>query len=176
MKSARFSALQGGKINIKKAFILGNMGLFVIAALLLRPTAASWLRARELASHQRHVYAAYSLQAREYPQLLLAEPTNVLPYEYLAASLEDVQNLARHHGLETAAFTASGPVGYDAVGGERFVEIRVQASFFGQYYQIRDFTYGLAGSAASVRSMGMDFLDDGMVNLRVEFSLFGREE
>ena len=160
---------------MKKAFILANIGLFVIAAILLRPTGASWLRARELARRQRQVYAAYSLQAGEYPFLHLAEPTNVLPYEYLAASLEDVQNLARHHGLETDAFTASGPVGYD-LGGERFVEIRVQASFFGQYCQVGEFAYSLAGSAASVRSLSMDFLDEGMVNLRVEFSLFGREE
>ena len=166
-----------GKTNAKNAFILVNLGLFVIAVLWLHPTVTSWLRARELAQHQRQVYGAYSLQAREYSLSYPPEPVrNVLPYEHLAVALEDVQSLARHYGLDTMTFTAASPVGYDGSGGERFVEMRVQASFFGQYCQAGDFTYSLAGSAAFVRDMRMEFIDDEMVNLRVEFSLFGREE
>ena len=178
MGQGRIRALRGpgGKWNIKTAFILVNIGLFVVAALWLYPTAASWQRARELTRHQRQVYAAYSIQAQaqQYPQL--EGIWEVLPYGALALHLEGVENLARLSGLETRAFTTTGPVGYNCESGERFVEIRVQASFLGMYCQSSDFTYGLAGSAAFLRELSMEFLDAGLVNLWVEFSLFGREE
>ena len=164
-------------VNIIRPFVLANVGLFVIVTvLLLRPAALSWSNARDFIGRQRHVYAAYAAQARDYHALQIAYLTpSVLPYTYLAAALNDVQNLARFYGLETIEFRASEPVGYDAVSGERFVEIRVIASFTGLEYKATQFIYCLAESAAFIRNLRMDILDDE-VNLRIEFSLFGGGE
>jgi len=165
-------------ISIIRLFIIANMGLFAIFAIIwLRPTVASWNNAREIMNRQRQTYAAYLVQAGQYPALYEIQPIHrILPYAYLAAAMDEVQNIARRYGLETNQFRASEPVNFDSGNGERFVEIRVIAYFTGPDNKKAEFTYGLAESAAFIRNLRVDILEYGMVDLRVEFSLFGRGE
>ena len=160
-----------------KLFILANIGLLVIAAVFyLYPTGASWLYARGSVTRMERVYAAYSFQAAQYYGLDTLHPVHqILPYAGLTAALDGVQDMAAAYGLTTRQFTAAGPVSYTTLGGS-FVEVRVQALFMGFIDNIEEFTYGLAESAAQVRSLRMNFLGDGAVELHLEFSLFGREE
>jgi len=164
--------------NIIMPFILANMGLFAMVIILwLYPAATSWLNIRDIVNRQRQVYAVYLAQAGQYSALYTVHTAeHVLPYAYLAITLDEIQSLARYYGLDTSEFRSSEPVVYDAGEIGNFVEIRVIASFIGQYSKIEKFTYGLADSTVFVRNLRMDYLDNGTVDFRVEFSLFGRGE
>jgi len=163
-------------VNIIRPFILANMGLFVIVAVIwLHPAITSWLSAREIIARQRQIYAAYQAQAHEYHELQTVGPYQILPYAYLAIVMDQVQSLAGRYGLESTQFASSEPVSYP-INGERFVEIRAIATFTGQEHEATQFTYSLADTAVFIRNLNMEFLDDTVVNLRVEFSLFGRGE
>jgi len=117
------------------------------------------------------------MQVREYPDLqLVPSAHHILSYAYLTATLDEVQSLAWRYGLETAEFRVSEPVGYNGSDEGGFVELIVIAQFNGQSYKISAFTYELANTAVFVRNMRVDMLGDELVNLRVEFSLFGRGE
>ncbi|MCL2378497.1 MAG: hypothetical protein FWC77_05145 [Defluviitaleaceae bacterium] len=181
MSPGRFkflNVLRGNTVNIIRPFILANIGLFVIVSVIwLYPSLSSGLDAREALNRGRQTYAAYRAQVYEYPVLHISYPSHrVLPYEYLATTMYEVQNMARNYGLESTLFTSSEPVGYDAIEGEHFVEIRVIAAFTGPEYGAVIFTNNLADSAVFIRNLQMDFLDDGFATLRVEFSLFGRRD
>ena len=164
--------------NIIRPFILVNIGIFVIAAIIwLYPSVMSWNNARDIISRQRQVYAAYLAQAGQYPGLQAVNPTyRILQYEYLASALADVQSLARHHGLAATHFSTSEPANHGMVDGRSFVEIQAIAEFTGQEHRVVEFTYGLAESTAFIRSLHMENVDGRLVELRVEFSLFGRGE
>jgi len=165
-------------VNIIRPFVIANMGLFVIAAVIwLRPTVVSWNSARNIIARQRQVYAAYQAQAGQYPALQAVYPAHaVLQYAYLAAAMAQVQNLVRYYGLETTLFTASEPVSHGVIDGRSFVEIRVTASFTGQEEKMVEFTYGLAETPAYIRKLQIENFGRGSVDLHVEFSLFGRGE
>ena len=165
-------------VNIIRPFVFANLGLFVVVAIIwLYPTIASWNNAREIIARQRQVYAAYREQAGQYQVLQTIYPTHhILQYEEFAAAMAEVQDLARRHGLETTLFTASAPTSHAAGGGGIFVEIRVTMELTGYESKAVEFTYGLHESAAFIRNLHMEIVGDGAVELRIEFSLFGRGE
>jgi len=163
---------------ITRTFVLANLGLIAIAAIIwLHPLAASWNNARDVLARQRQTYAAYQLQAGQYPGLHTAQAAHhVMPYAGLAAAMSEVRAQATGLGLETDLFTATEPVASGAGTGEHFVEVRVIASFSGLGAEVDEFVHGLAGGPAFIRNLHMDIIDDTTVSLRVEFSLFGRGE
>ena len=169
------------QLNLIRPFLIGNVGLIVLAAIFwLYPVAASWADNRQLISRQRHVYAAYTRQAAQYPGILEAAAAShtgrILYYENLAAAMADIYSLAGYHGLEATQFDSTEWLDYGAgldIG--RFFERQVSAIFTGLPGQMSPFIYGLADSAAFIRNVRIDFLKDGRANLRVEFSLLARE-
>ena len=156
-----------------RPFIIANMGLFIITCIWLYPAIASWLDASGIVNRQRQIYAAYHAQASE--SIAMQTPNHasrILPYSYLAIVLDDVQNLARLHGLTATQFTSSEPVSYYT--GSYFVEVRAIATFTGHYNYIANFAKILATQAVFVRNARIEFIDCAVAYLRIEFSLFGR--
>ena len=164
--------------NIIRPFILANIGLFVMVSVIwLYPAVSSWFSARGVINREARIYAAYHAQAEEYTGLEVVDANrNILPYAYLAAAMDNLQSMARLHDLETTTFTASQPVSYYAATGERFVEIRAMAVFTGQEKNAEAFIYNLPSSAIFIRNLHIEFFDEEVATLRLEFSLFGREE
>jgi len=154
------------------------MGLFVVIAVLwMHPVVSSWRSARDVIDRQRQLYDAYRAQATQYRDLQITHHHHhILPYEYLAAALDEVQSLARHHGLITTQFTSSEPASHGVAIYENFVEIRAITSFTGPKINAIEFIGYMAEMAVFIHNTRMDILDDGTVTLRAEFSLFGREE
>ena len=168
------------RVNIIRPFLIGNLGLIVLAGFFwLYPAAASWNSARQITNHQRQIYTIYTMQAQQQEEHSVTEPSSgrILYYGQLAAAMADIYNLALYHGLEAINFDSVEWFDHvDYIYEGRFIERRVSATFFGTTCQAAAFVYGLADSAAFIRTMRMDFLEDEMATLRVEFSLFGRGE
>jgi len=151
----------------------------IVAVFLLYPAAASLVGARQLVNHQRQVYDIYAMQAMQHPEAYGALSTHVriLNYEYFAAAMDDVHSLAQYYGLEITRFDATQWTDYYSdMDGGGFIERRVSAAFTGSPDQGAGFIYGLTNSAAFIRNLRMDFLENGIAALQVEFSLFGREQ
>ena len=168
------------KANITRLFLIGNLSLFVIVTvLLLFPVVTSWVNAARLTSHQRRLYEIYSRQTELYPDAMPDEymSPRILPYAQLAAAKDDVRSLAQHYGLEAVHFNTTESMShFTQIDGSRLVEMQISASFTGQPAQCVNFAYGLDNSPAFIRNLGMELFGDGMAILRVEFSLFGRDE
>ncbi|MCL2405650.1 MAG: hypothetical protein FWC92_08905 [Defluviitaleaceae bacterium] len=180
LRNLRANVGSGTRSRLIWLFVLVNIAaIAAIAIIWLQPAITSWSNARDIIARRRLTYATYHAQANQYPTLPQLHSRNVLPYEYLVATLYEIQSLARYHGLESVLFTSSEPVSYDTgdVGdGGRFVELRAIATFTGQEYSAEIFTSNLSSLPIFVRNMRIDFLGDGNVDLRVEFSLFARAE
>jgi len=170
-KKGRVTKLNLSPANIIRPFILVNMGLFIIVIIIwLQPAAASWRDARGIINRQQQVYATYQMQLQDYPMQAAQPAARVLPYEYFAITMAEIQSLARDYSLETTQFISSEPANHDS---RSFIEIRVIATFAGQANKTEYFVSSIANTAAFIRNTRMEFLDDEMVNLRIEFSLFG---
>ncbi|MCL2361909.1 MAG: hypothetical protein FWC73_08875 [Defluviitaleaceae bacterium] len=143
---------------------------------MLYPAGAAWLNSRGNIRRQQEIYNSYVALVREYHEREADfEPRRLLPYDGLAVAMASVQNLAITYGLEIQRFDATQPVERDmAADGSVFVEMQISAVFSGE--RSDEFIYGLASSEAFVRTLRIDFSDDGDDNLRVEFSVFGRRE
>ena len=167
-------------VNIIRPFLIGNMGLIVLAVVFwLYPVMANWVNARQIIDHQRQVYAIYRMHAlQQHDDLQLESPPGrILYYQYLAAAMADVYSLARYYGLGVVHFDSAEWVDHDNfLDGSHIVERRVSAVFSGTSHHVAEFVYGLADSAAFIRTMYIEFLGYEMATLRVEFSLFGRGE
>ena len=183
------------ELNLLRPFLLGNLGLFALAAVfVLYPAVASRGDARQLAARQQQIYDAYALRialwqdvcdvcapgvaVRDDGQDLvcimncpLADPARTLYYEDITAAMEDVYTMAQSHSFHVTRFDAAQWADMDG-----FVERRVSAAFTGPVGRVDGLVYGLSDSAIFVRTLHMEFLEGGEVTVQVEFSLFAREQ
>ena len=166
------------KSKISRPFLIGNLGLFIIAfILLIYPNGISWLNARNRLMAQRQVYATYTRRVQEYhdtPQTT-ESVQNILPYEMITAMLGEVLSIASRYNLHKTHFDASDPVGTD-MHGTGFVEVSVSFTLSGAPHDGAGFVAELANSSAFVHSIRMDFVSIETAILRGEFSLFAFDE
>jgi len=165
---------EAGRLNIKRPFLLGNLGLFVIVAVLwISPGVSSWQSAVRLISQQRQIYTAYAIRTQVandiYEVMPLIYP---LPNAEIIAALADMKDLAYIHGLRTVNFSTVDIHSHGAEGLE-FVDVRGTASFTGHTDNITAFIYEAAVSQVFIRAVHIDFTEDGAALLQLEFSLFG---
>jgi len=170
MKKLFFS--KESKLNIKGPFLIGNLGLFVIVAVLwVLPAMSSWQDATRLINQQRQIYAAYTMRtefAHDMYEVML--PIEVLPNDEIIAALADIKNLANIHSLETVNFSTTDR-SYHA---SDVTDVRGSASFTGHTDSINAFVYEMSETQGFIRTVHIDFTDDGAALLQIEFSLFGR--
>jgi len=162
--------------NIIRLFLLGNVSLILLAVVFwLYPMVASWTNARQLLSHQRQIYDVYTRFVVQDDFHIASSDSRILSYEYLTSTMDEIYSLAKEYGLQATIFDSALWTDHVAQLGESFIGRNVSAVFIGDLYQATGFINKMADGPAFIRSLHMEFLEDGMTLLRVEFSLFARE-
>jgi len=165
-------------VSMKRLFLLGNMGLFVIVAIfIMHPAFASWRDSQEQLARQQETRDRLLQEMLWYEGLLeevMESPfAKVVPYENIAATMDAINNLALGHDMEVTQFIVAEPIILDSIFEEEYlVEIRVAATFVGTggYGFIRE----LNEIPVFARTVRVVFLDEGGSDLVLELSLFGR--
>jgi len=182
MKKIRafFSKDALGMVNIKRLFLLGNVGLFVIVAVfVMHPSFAAWRNSQEQLARQRETRdrLLHEIQWHEglLEEILESPSAKVVPYENIAATMDDIKSLALGHDMEVTQFIVAEPIILDSFFEDGYiVEVRVIATFSGAdgYGFIRE----LNQMSVFARTVRVVFLDEGGSDLVVELSLFGRRD
>jgi len=156
-------------MDIKRPFVIVNMGLFVLVVIIfIYPAISSWINARRLITQQQQVYAVYAMQTEFfYDNGEIITQGDILAYHDIVAAIADIYSLAHQYELEIINFNTSNSTD---LGG--IAEIRGSAAFVGTRDNIAIFVYKIAETATVIRTINIDFSDDGTAVLRVDFILF----
>jgi len=168
----------GQQVNKVRLFLIGNLGLFVIAGVIwVQPALSSLANYRDIIQRQQHMYDSYARQIMTYGEdiewLIEHRPRRVMDYGQLAAAMAYVRGLALYYDLDVTLFNVAQPLSHDSgAGADQFVELRLSAMFEGE--RSAEFVHGLGNNEAFIRRMRLETPDDGTKVLSVEFSFFGR--
>ncbi|MCL2527437.1 MAG: hypothetical protein FWE42_03380 [Defluviitaleaceae bacterium] len=170
--------VKGQQINKVRLFLIGNLGLFVIAGVIwVQPALSSLANYRDVIQRQQHMYDYYTRQVTAYGEdiegLIEHRPRRVMDYGQLAAAMAYVRGLALYYDLDITLFNAAQPLSHDGgTDADQFVELRLSAMFEGE--RSAEFVRGLGDNEAFIRRLRLEIPDDGAQVLSVEFSFFGR--
>ncbi|MCL2841306.1 MAG: hypothetical protein FWE05_11095 [Defluviitaleaceae bacterium] len=126
------------------------------------------LENRFLADYEENIHALDTLDTRR----------SIISYDELITVLSEIGDYATSHGLTQVYLRVSEPMGIYAELHlvERIFEMRVNASYTGDFQNILNFLYALEHKNVNIITINITSDEPGaLALLDVEFSLFGSE-
>jgi len=164
-----------GKVNVKRPFLIGNLGLFVIVFMLvIMPYLESWRSAARLIAHQQLTYDMHTTDTQFFYDTQADIPINILPYTEIVAALDSIHSLAHTRGLTVISLKLSNPTLRDT--SDMFVDIRGTATIEGPAENFAIFINEISNHTSLVRHLHMAFYENGTSRLVLEFSLFANTQ